>query len=216
MDVMEILNLLMHMDTQIAVFIGMHGNLVYLLLFSIVFLEIGIFPLFFLPGNPLIFVAGSFCSIGSLSIPSTIAALLGGAILGNLASYRIGNLFGNKIAHNKSLQVNHQWLNDKALDKTRKFYAKYGQLTLMISPFIAMVRTFAPLLAGITKMNHHQYLVYSTIGAVQWVILLMLLGYYFSSIAFIKMHMASIVLSGLAIGIGFVLFGLIKNRGKRS
>ncbi|HSR01834.1 MAG TPA: hypothetical protein VLM20_03500, partial [Methylophilaceae bacterium] len=121
MDVMEILALIMHLDTHIAAFIGMHGNLIYLLLFSIVFLEIGIFPFFFLPGNPLIFVAGSFCSIGSLSISSTIAALLGGAILGNIVSYRVGNLFGNKITHNKYLQVNHAWLNDKALDKTEMF-----------------------------------------------------------------------------------------------
>jgi len=208
---MEILSLLSNLDGQIAGFIATHGNLIYLLLFAIVFLEIGVFPLFFLPGNPLIFIAGSFVKLGSLSLLPTLATLLSAIILGNLLTYQIGKLFGDKISRSKS-----PWANQNALDKTKVFYTKYGQWTLMVSPFIAMVRTFAPLLAGVSQMAYKKYLISSTIGAFLWIGILVSAGYFFSSFSFIQEHMASIVLAGLAIGIGFVTVGFIKTRLKRS
>ena len=204
---MEILSLLSNLDAQIAGFIAANGSLIYLLLFAIVFLEIGVFPLFFLPGNPLIFIAGSFCKLGSLNLGLTIATLASAVVLGNLLSYQIGKLFGSKINSGQS-----RWVSQNALDKTRNFYAKYGQLTLMISPFIAVVRTFAPLLAGVSEMQYRKYIFASSIGAVLWVFVLVLAGYFFSSIAFIQQHMASIVLTGLGIGLGFVLVGFIRSK----
>lgn len=206
---MEILSLLSNLDMQIASFIATHGNLIYLLLFAIVFLEIGIFPLFFLPGNPLIFIAGSFCSLGSLNLNLTLLTLGSAIMLGNLVSYQIGKVFGQRISNSHS-----RWANKNALDKTRKFYDKYGQYALMVSPYIAMIRTFAPLLAGVSEMKYSKYLLASTIGALLWVIGLVLAGYYFSSISFIQEHMASIVLAGLAVGFCFVAYGFIKSRKK--
>jgi membrane-associated protein len=207
---MEILSLLSNLDGQIANFIAAHGNLVYLLLFLIVFLEIGVFPLFFLPGNPLIFIVGSFCKIGALSLIPAIVTLTTAIILGNLLSYQIGKLFGDKISSSNS-----PWANKNALDKTRVFYAKYGTFTLMISPFIAMVRTFAPFLAGVSHMSYRKYLFSSIVGGVLWIGILVSAGYIFSSISFVQEHMASIVLSGLAIGIGFVVYGILKSRKNR-
>lgn len=207
---MEILNLLSNLDGQIAGFIASHGNLVYLLLFAIVFLEIGIFPLFFLPGNPLIFIAGSFVSLGSLNLSFTLITLLSAILLGNLVSYQIGKLFGHKISNSNS-----RWANKAALDKTRKFYDQYGQYALMVSPYIAMIRTFAPLLAGVTEMQYKKYLFSSTIGAVLWVVGLVFAGYYFSSFSFIQDHMASIVLAGLGIGFCFVGYGFLRSRARR-
>lgn len=206
---MELFNLLADLDGQIAGFIAAHGNLIYLLLFSIVFLEIGIFPLFFLPGNPLIFIAGSFCKIGSLHLLPTMITLLTAALLGNVVSYQIGKAFGRKIAYSQS-----PWANQKAIVKTKHFYAQYGQFTLMASPFVAVIRTFAPLLAGIIQMPKKQYLLASTIGSILWIGLLIPAGYYFSSIPFINMHMASIVITGLIIGLGFVVFGAIRSKLK--
>ncbi len=204
---MEILSLLSNLDAQIAGFIAAHGSLIYLLLFAIAFLEIGVFPLFFLPGNPLIFIAGSFCKLGSLNLAFTMLTLTSAVILGNILSYQIGKLFGGKINSGQS-----RWVSQNALDKTRRFYAKYGLATLMVSPFIAVVRTFAPLLAGVSEMQYRKYVLASSIGAVFWVCILMLAGYFFSSIGFIQQHMASIVLAGLAIGFCFVIYGLIKSK----
>lgn len=208
---MEILSLLSNLDAQIAGFIAAHGNLIYLVLFAIVFAEIGIFPLFFLPGNPLIFIAGSFCKLGALNLELTLLTLISAIILGNLTTYQIGKIFGHKISNSQS-----PWASKEALKRTKKFYHKYGQLTLMISPFVAMIRTFAPLLAGVSEMEYKKYLIASTIGAVLWIGILVTAGYYFSSISFIKEHMASIVLAGLAIGIGFVIYGfVIRTKNKR-
>ncbi|MFW5432740.1 MAG: DedA family protein [Methylophilaceae bacterium] len=207
---MEILELLMHLDSHIADFIAMHGNLVYLLLFAVVFLEIGVFPLFFLPGNPLIFIAGTFCKVGSLSLAPTLVTLISAIILGNLLTYQIGSLFGHKISRSQS-----SWANQNALNKTKVFYEKYGQWTLMVSPFIAMVRTFAPLIAGVSQMPYNKYLLSSTIGAILWIGILVFAGYFFSSFPFVQMHMATIVLSGLAIGLGFIIIGFIKSKISR-
>ena len=98
--------------------------------------------------------------------------------------------------------------------QTKAAYEKYGQLTLMISGFTAVVRAFAPLLAGISQMPYRQYVFATTAGSFIWVGMLVTAGYFFSHIAFIQMHMASIILSGLTIGLCFVVFGWLKSRGK--
>jgi len=207
---MEFLSLLSNLDAHIAGFIAAHGSLVYVLLFAIVFLEIGIFPLFFLPGNPLIFITGSFCKLGSLNLWFAIVTLTTAAILGNILSYRLGRAFGHRISKSHS-----RWVNQSALNKTQNFYIQYGQLTLMLSPFIAVVRTFAPLLAGVSEMQFRKYLFSSTIGAVLWVLILVAAGYFFSSIAIIQKHMATIILAGLVIGIGFLTYGFVKSRTRK-
>jgi len=204
---MEILDILMHLDSNIASFIATHGKLIYLLLFAIVFLEIGVFPLFFLPGNPLIFIAGSFCKIGSLSLLPTLGVLTSAAILGNIFAYQVGKLFGDRINRSQA-----PWVNKNALLKTKQFYEKYGQWTLMVSPFIAVLRTFAPLLAGVSHMQYKRYLTASSIGTVLWVGLLVSAGQIFSSFSYIQEHMATIVLGGLAIGLAFVVYGLVKRK----
>ncbi len=208
---MAFLELLMHLDSHIAGFIAAHGNLTYLLLFAVIFLEIGIFPFFFLPGNPLIFISGTFCKIGSLSLVPTIVTLMSATILGHLLAYQIGKLFGHKISRSQSA-----WANQKALNKTKAFYGKYGQWTLMVSPFIAMVRTFAPLLAGIGQMPYKQYIFSATIGSTLWIGTLVLAGYFLSDFAFIQQHIASIILSGLGVGLCLVLYGLLKAKKKSS
>ncbi len=202
---MSFLHLLSNLDAQIAGFIAMHGRLIYLLLFMIVFLEIGIFPLFFLPGNPLIFITGSFCKLGSLNVVYALITLITAAILGNLLSYNLGQLFGQKI---QSSQF--RWINQNALTRTHRFYVKYGQATLMVSPFIAVVRTFAPLIAGVSAMPSKKYLLASSIGSLLWILGLGVAGYFFSSLPIIRAHMASIVLVGLGIGVCFIVFGILK------
>lgn len=207
---MELINFITHLDTQIAGFISVHGNLIYLVLFAIVFLEIGICPLFFLPGNPLIFIAGSFCKLGSLHLQTTIITLILANILGNFLSYNMGKMFTKRIQQNQL-----PWINQSSLNKTRNFYTKYGQYTLTLSPFIAVVRTFAPLLAGVSEMPLQKYLISSSIGGIAWVLVLVLCGYFLSSLAIVEHHMASIVLTGLAIGLGFVVFGFIKSKTRK-
>ena len=207
---MTFLHLLSNLDSEIAGFIAVHGSLIYALLFLIIFFEIGIFPLFFLPGNPLIFITGSFCKLGSLNIIYTLITLITAAILGNLLSYNLGKLFSFKIQNSQS-----RWINQNALLRTHHFYAKYGLATLIASPFIAVIRTFAPLLAGVSGMPVKRYLFASSVGSLLWILGLGCAGYFFSSLPFIRQHMASIVLAGLAVGVCFILYGIFKAKAAK-
>ena len=208
---MDILHFFTSLDTQLGSVIAAHGNLIYIILFAIVFSEIGFLPLFFLPGDPLIFITGSFCKLGSLDLLGMMTTLIVAAFLGNLVSYRIGAAIGENIDSNQ-----YRWVNKKALERTRAFYRKHGQLTLFISPFIAVIRTFAPFLAGVSRMPFSKYLIAANIGTSFWVVTLMLAGYFFGEIPFVRQHMATIVLSGLAIGLTLVIVGATVSRKGKS
>jgi membrane-associated protein len=199
---MDILHFLTSLDTQLGSVIAAHGNLIYALLFVIIMCEIGLLPLFFLPGDPLIFITGSFCKLGALELPITMATLMIAALCGNLISYKIGAVIGENIDSHR-----YRWINRKALERTRAFYKKHGKTTLLISPFIAVVRTFAPFLAGVSRMPFGKYVVAANIGTSFWIASLMLAGYFFGEIPFVREHMASIILSGLAIGLACIIIG---------
>lgn len=208
-DLLQLLHVITSLDAQLGGLIAAHGDLIYVLLFAIVFTEIGFLPLFFLPGDPLIFISGSFCKVGSLNLVALMATLSIAAFLGNLISYKIGARVGEKIN-----SEHYTWINQNALEKTRLFYTKYGQLALFISPFIAVIRTFAPFLAGVSNMSYRKYVASSTIGSTFWVVSLTLAGYLFSDIPFIRNHMASIVLVGLGIGLTCVVAGTVFSKKK--
>jgi len=199
---MDILHIFTSLDTHLGSVIATHGKLIYIILFAIVFSEIGLLPLFFLPGDPLVFIIGSFCKLGALALPTMMATLIIAALFGNLVSYRIGMAVGANIdAHQ------YRWINQKALARSRAFYRKHGRATLFLSPFIAVVRTFAPFLAGVSRMPFGQYMIAANIGTGFWIASLMLAGYFFGEIAFVRQHMASIVLSGLGIGLLCMIAG---------
>ena len=202
MDILLFLQFFTNLDMQLGNVIAAHGNLIYVILFTIVFSEIGFLPLFFLPGDPLIFITGSFCKLGHLNLPVMMGTLIFASFLGNLASYKIGALVGKNIESHQ-----YRWINRAALNRTRNFYNKHGQTTLFISPFIAVVRTFAPFLAGVSKMPFSNYMIAANTGTSVWIVTLMLAGFFFGEIPFVRQHMATIVLSGLAIGITSIAIG---------
>jgi membrane-associated protein len=202
MEFLQLLHFFTSLDTQIGSMIATHGNMIYLILFTIIFVEIGLLPLFFLPGDPLIFITGSFCKVGALNLPGMMLTLMIASFLGNFVSYKIGAAIGDKIDTKQ-----YGWVNKKALERTRSFYRKYGRTTLFISPFIAVVRTFAPFLAGVSKMPFGQYMFSANTGTTIWIVSLMLAGYFFGEIPFVRQHMATIVLSGLAIGLSCIVVG---------
>jgi len=207
---MDLLHFFTSLDTQLGSVIAAHGDLIYIILFAIVFSEIGFLPLFFLPGDPLIFITGSFCKLGSLDLLGMMTTLIIAAFFGNLVSYRIGDAIGENIDSNQ-----YRWINKKALERTRAFYRKHGQLTLFISPFIAVIRTFAPFLAGVSRMPFSKYMIAANFGTSFWVVTLMLAGYFFGEITFVRNHMASIILSGLGTGLACIIVGAGLSRKKQ-
>jgi membrane-associated protein len=202
MDWLELLWMVLHLDKQLDTAIAHLGPAVYLMLFAVVFCEIAFIPLFFLPGDPLLFICGALCATGALSIWAVTPLLFIACVTGSVVSYQIGRALGERIAG-----ANYRWLDRTALERTRAFYERHGALTFLLSPFIAVVRTFAPFVAGVAHMSFAKFLVSVVAGAALWVLVLVPGGYVFGSIPLIQDHLSAIVLLGIGAGVGALVLG---------
>jgi membrane-associated protein len=148
---------------------------IYMLLF-VVFAETGLFVGFFLPGDSLLFTAGLLCSTGFLHVhPALLVALIiVAAVTGNMVGYIFGKKVGPMLFKRKSGLLFRQ----EHLIMANEFYKKHGKKTIILSRFFPIVRTFAPIVAGIVKLEYHKFVIYSIVGAVLWVNILVLTGYY--------------------------------------
>ncbi len=183
---MEILNtvldFVLHMDTHLAEFVGNFGFLTYALLFGVIFAETGFVVTPFLPGDSLLFAAGAIAALGSLSVWVLIMLLFVAAILGDAVNYWIGNFFGQKIVDNPKIKI----INQEHIDKTQQFYKKYGGKTIILARFVPIVRTFAPFVAGVGKMEYKKFFTYNIVGGFMWVTLFTSLGFFFGNLKFIQ------------------------------
>jgi membrane-associated protein len=197
----EIWQLLLNFDAHLPQLVAMHAYFVYFLLFSLVFLQIGVLPFFFLPSNPFLFVCGAVWAASGLNLLLLLFLLIVAAILGSLSGYRLGQTVG------QAFFVDYlKWPNQASLDKTRIFYDKHGEKGFLVSLFLPVVRTVAPFLAGMTNMNQLKFMRSVCIGAVFWVLVCVLAGYFFGNIPVIKNHLGLVTLLGLAIVIIVFLF----------
>jgi len=181
MDLMPLL----HFDQHLAAAIAQHGPAIYAILFAIVFVEIGVVPMFFLPGDPLLFLCGAFCATGAINVWIVAPVLFVAAVGGSILSYLTGRAIGARV-----FVRDYRWLDKAALLRTHAFYENYGGLTFLISPFVAVEMTFARFLAAVT------------VGAAVWVVTLVVGGYWFGNVPIVLDHMGSIVLLGIGIGVG--------------
>jgi len=201
-DLLQVLHLILHVDQQLGPALSQLGVVAYVLLFAVVFCEIGIPPLFFLPGDPLLFFCGAFSATGAVNIWLLMPLLFIATVAGSMLSYRIGHKLGRQV-----FTQDYRWLDKAALQRTHTFYERHGGITLLVSPFIAVVRTFAPLVAGVSGMTHSRFLLFTTAGAALWVVSLVVAGYFFGNIPFIRNHLSAIVLLGIGLGVGALLLG---------
>lgn len=200
---MQIWQMILNFDAHLPLLVAMHASFVYVILFAVIFLEIGVLPLFFLPGNPFLFVCGAVWAASALNIWLLIPALIIAAILGNLMAYWLGSTVG------QAFFVDYlKWPNQAALDKTHVFYDKHGEKGFLFCLFLPVVRTVAPFLAGITNMSFVKFARSAALGAIIWVLLCVLAGYFFGNIPVIKNHLGAVTVMGLAIVI--VFFALSK------
>lgn len=204
MDLMQLLDMAFRFDHYVDEAIAQHGTTVYWVLFALVFCEFSFVPLFVLPGNPLIFACGAFYATGALNGGLLLVLLPLGVVLGSLLSYVIGRALGRR-----AVAREHQWLNPGALRQARMFYERYGPLTFLLSPFIAVVRTFAPFVAGMSGMRFSKYLASVVPGALLWVLLLMTAGYFFGNVPQVREHMSSIALLGVLLVLATLLASFI-------
>ena len=195
---MQIWHMILDFDAQLPQLVAMHANLVYVILFAVVFLQIGVLPFFFLPSNPFLFVCGAVWAASALNIWLLIPVLIIAAILGNLTGYWLGSTVG------QAFFVDYlKWPNQAALDKTRVFYDKHGEKGFLVTLFLPVIRTVAPFLAGITNMRFIKFARSASTGAVIWVLVCVLAGYFFGNIPIIKNHLGAVTIFGLGLVIVF-------------
>jgi membrane-associated protein len=200
MDLTHALQIALHFDRNLGGLIAQYGTAVYAMLFAIVFFEIGFLPLFFLPGDPLIFICGAFAATGALNVWLVVPVLFAATVAGSIVCYLIGRAIGEKV-----YTADYRWLDKNALRRAHTFYEARGGFTFLLSPFIAVVRTFAPFVAGVAQMTFARFASFVTAGAALWIVSLVAGGYVFGNVPLVRDHMSSIVLLGIALGVGSLL-----------
>jgi membrane-associated protein len=190
------LDYFLHLDRELGALITQYDVWIYAILFLIIFVETGLVIMPFLPGDSLLFAAGSFCALGSMNIFYVLILLFIAAFLGDTVNYLIGNFIGPKV-----FQRDYMLIKKSHILKTQEFFDKHGPKTIIIARFVPIVRTFAPFIAGIGKMNYGKFISYNLIGGAVWVVSLTMAGYFLGEIPFVKKNFEFVVLGIIIVSI---------------
>ena len=206
----EVINFFLHLDVNLNIIITQYGILTYAILFVVIFAETGFVLTPFLPGDSLLFAAGAFASRGVLNENYLFLILALAAIIGDTLNYWIGHFIGPKIFHKEKVK----FFKKEYLERTHKFFEKYGGKTIIIARFIPIIRTFAPFVAGIGGMTYSKFIIYNILGAALWVALLVYSGFYFGNVEIVKDNFSLVIAAIIIVSIlpGFIEF--IRQRNK--
>ena len=198
MDLSSLLDIFLHLDKHLATVVENHGAWVYALLFLIIFVETGLVVMPFLPGDSLLFVAGTIAAVGGLDLRVLLILLTFAAIIGDAVNYSVGRYFGPKVFGWESSR----FFNRAAFDRTNAFYEKHGGITIIVARFMPFIRTFAPFVAGVADMTYAKFALYNVVGALLWVVSLTTLGYLLGNTPWVKENfewvtLAMIIIPGL-------------------
>ncbi len=202
------LDIVLHLDQHLDWIIRNYGLWTYAILFIIIFCETGFVITPFLPGDSLLFASGTFVAMGSLDFGWLTGSLSLAAIAGDSANYWIGHKAGPKVFTREDSRL----LNKEHLHRTHRFFQKYGGKTIIIARFVPIIRTFAPFVAGIGEMAYGRFIVFNVVGGIAWVVLLVLVGYSFGNIRFVKDHFFLVILAIIVISVLPVVFELFRHR----
>lgn len=192
----RIIDLFLHLDQHLGQLISQYGTWTHLILFLIVFCETGLVVTPFLPGDSLLFAAGTFAALGALDLWLLVLLLIIAAIAGDTVNYWIGAYIGPR-----AFRGDIRFLRKEYLDRTHAFYEKHGGKTIILARFVPIIRTFAPFVAGVGAMSYPKFLVYNVVGAVLWVGLFVLGGYLFGNIAVVRENFTLVILAIIAISV---------------
>jgi membrane-associated protein len=200
---MQLIDFVLHVDRYLGAFVAQYGAWVYALLFLIIFVETGLVVMPFLPGDSLLFVVGTLCGTGHLSLPWIMGLLVVAAIAGDQLNYRIGRYFGPKVFQ----WENSRFFNRAAFDKAHNFYETYGGITIVLARFMPFVRTFVPFVAGVAAMTPSRFVLFNVAGGLIWVCGLTIAGYLFGETDFVKAHLSQIIWAMIFVPGFFALWG---------
>ncbi len=202
-----ILDLFLHLDKNLALVISQYGTLTYFLLFGIVFMETGFVVTPFLPGDSLLFAGGALAAISSLQIWPVYILFLIAAVLGDTVNYWIGYKVGPRVSEHEG-----RFIKKEYFIQAQEFYKKHGNMAIVMARFIPIVRTFAPFVAGIAKMNYKHFITYNILGGFLWVTLFTWSGYFFGNLPFVKENFHYVVLVIIFLSILPIIYEALKSR----
>ena len=192
----HLIDFIIHIDDHLQEIIRNYGGLTYLILFLIVFAETGLVVTPILPGDSLLFAAGTFAALGSLDPVLLTVLLIVAAVVGDGVNYWIGHWVGPKAFSGKV-----PWLRQDYLRRTEAFYEKHGGKTIILARFVPIVRTFAPFVAGVGRMQYGRFLAYNVVGAVLWVTICVTAGYFFGNLPFVRENFSLVVLGIIGVSL---------------
>ena len=203
---------LLALDQTLATIAAQYGPWLYALLFLIIFAETGLVVFPFLPGDSILFIAGTVVAVAGLDVHVLVAVLITAAILGDSVNYAIGHYVGPRVFH----EPDSRWFKREYLLRTQAFYDKYGGVTIIIGRFVPIIRTFAPFLAGVAGMPYRRFLSFNVIGAVAWITSLVYAGYLFGNIPWVKDNLTFIVIGIVVVSLIPAVSTFLKERRERS
>ena len=203
-----LIDVVLHLDAHLLALTQQYGIWIYAILFLIIFSETGLVIFPFLPGDSLLFVVGALCGIGALDIYIVVPLLMLAAFMGDNTNYWTGRLIGKrlvKFGNSRFFKLEH-------LDKTHAFYKKHGGKTIIFARFLPIVRTFAPFVAGIGRMDYRLFMIFSALGGLVWINFFVIGGYFLGNIPIIKNNLTLMILAIVFISLIPALLEFIRQR----
>lgn len=218
----SILDFILHLDDHLFAMIQDYGVWIYGILFLIIFVETGLVIMPLLPGDSLLFAAGTFCAgvvneageKAELNLWLVLSLLIVAAIIGDGLNYYFGRTIGLKVLHWKIR--GRQLVKQKYIDQTHEFYEKHGPKTIIIARFVPIVRTFAPFVAGIGEMKYSKFIRFNIIGGVAWVVGLTLLGYFFGNLPFVQENFETVIFGIIGLSLLPMVIEIMRAKMKKS
>lgn len=204
-------DIIMHLDTHLLVLVHDYGMWVYAILSLIIFAETGLVIVPFLPGDTLLFMAGTLCGMEALQLQWVMPLLMLAAFSGDNTNYWIGRLLGMRLVN----RANGRFIKREHLDKTHAFYEKHGGKTIIFARFMPVIRTFAPFVAGIGLMRYRLFVMFSALGSFAWISSLTLAGYFFGNIPVVKDNLTLIVIGIVVVSLLPAIREFIRHRNSK-
>ena len=209
MDLLSgLLDLILNLDEHLLLLVRDYGIWVYAILFAIIFLETGVVFTPFLPGDSLLFVAGTLAAAGELNVHAMVMLLICAAIAGDSVNFSIGRFLGPRLFRSG----NARFLKQEYLDRTHRYFERHGGKPIVIARFVPILRTYAPFVAGLGQMDYRRFLAFNVSGAFLWVALLGYAGYFFGNLAFVRDNLTAVILGIVLLSISPGIVELWRNR----
>jgi len=205
--ILQFIDFILHLDEYLGEIIRNYGLWTYLILFAIIFMETGLVVTPFLPGDSLLFAAGTFAGLGDLNVILLFVLLSIAAVVGDTVNYWVGHYIGPR-----AFSGDIRFLKKEYLDRTHAFYEKHGGKTIVLARFIPIIRTFAPFVAGIGAMTYSHFITYNVFGGLLWVSLFTFAGYFFGNLQIVRDNFTLVIIAIILLSVMPAVYEFVKER----